>query len=465
MTGNFFATLESATHRERGSLELATMESIAFQLNDSFGKDLETVVQKYKDLVDSGVNQKVIKAAKPLHEELQKVIFKRLGIQVSLDTDSYIAATMPNTYIPHNPMIQDNIRWIFEDFQEIGAQDKLKKLKTGDSLGTVNAQTAKVTGWFSEQKVPLFINFKKLFKDFKMTVPEVTAIILHELGHDFEGIFYSANINTTNQVLAEVARHISDSDRGGDVKYIYNRLRAVNPAMTMDIAEGLSSKNRVVMNMALYRLVVGTTNSLMSNHVYDRTNFESTADQFASRFGYANALVSSLEKLEKYGGSEYQQSQEIFKGSIILMTLFGFWFILGAAMVFSLPGIGLVLGPLAMYICGIVIYAAYGTQRASQKDMTYDNIRDRYLRLRSQLVEFIKNQDLDRSVRERTLKQITDIDLIISEKKVFVSFLEKFNNKFFPSDRRAVIGIEFQQESERMIANDLFISASKLAIA
>lgn len=463
MTGNFFATLESATHRERGPLELVTMESIAFQLNDSFGKDLETVVQKYKDLVDSGVTQKVIAAAKPLHEELQKVIFKRLGIQVSLDTNSYLAATMPNTYIPHNPMVQDNIRWIFEDYDEIGGQDKLKKLKSGDSLGTVNSQTVKVTGWFSEQKAPLFVNFKKLFKDFKMTVPEVTAIILHELGHDFEGIFYSANINTTNQVLAEVARHISDNDRGGDVKYIYNRLRTVNPNMTMDIAEGLVSKNRVVMNMALYRLVVGTTNSLMSNHVYDRTNFESMADQFTARFGYASTLVSALEKLEKHGGGEYQMSQDIFTGSMILMSLFGFQFIIGGVLTFALPGIGLILGPLMMYICGVVIFAAYGTQRASRKDMTYDNIRDRYLRLRAQLVEVIKNQDLDRVTRERTLKQITDIDLIVSEKKVFVSFLEKFNNKIIPSDRRAVIGIEFQQESERMIANDLFISAGKLA--
>lgn len=462
ITKSFIASLESHRRLHAPSAVLYTPESIAFQKNDSFGPQLEAVVSKYKDLVDAGANQKAIRAAKELKVELEAVIFRRLGLSVSLITDGYLAATIPNVFIPHNPMIQDVAREFFEVWGK-GAQDKLEKLKNNTIVGTVNTETATVSGWFSQQKAPLFVNFKALFSSYGLTVPQVVAVILHELGHDFNAVIFSANINTTNQIVADIARHITSSDRGGDVNYIYAKLKLIDRKASKDIAEALASGNRVVLSVGTFRLLNLITQSVMNNHVYDRTSFEATSDQFVSRFGYGAFLFQALEALQR-DSSEYEQSKAAFAASAIALFMFG-WL----AWVYALVAL---FGPVLLKIpFGLLSYGfgklcliVLDANSVSGSDRTYDNLRDRYMRIRLQLVEMIKDPDIDRAAKTTLLEEIKLLDIAISQKKVFDNPITKMLLLVSSKDQRAEANIKLQRDIESLLANEMFVAANELQV-
>lgn len=457
------ATLEGISTRARVNAGHLTLESIAFQYNDPLGPQLEEIFQQYKDLVDAGAKSKVIASQKELKKELERVVYDRLGITVSLITDSNLAATMPNVFVPHNPVIQDRWRSFYQDYPGSAMKD-LEKLSSNDSLGTVNTETAKVSGWFSKQKCPLFLNMVMLFKEFKMTAAEVTAICLHELGHDFQAVIFSSNINTTNRIIADIAKHITSSDRGGDVNYVYVNLKKIDPKATKDLAEALLSKNKVVLSVATYRLMRLSAASLMSDSVYDRTNFESLSDQFAARFGYGKAFMTGMEKLEE-DYSEYKMLEVNYQDSLAAMlylSFLGLAFTIGSifAPVVGLKIYMLVIGALSAWVAGLI----YGANSESGMDRTYDNIRDRYLRIRLQHVEMIKNPDLPVETKTVLLEEIKTMDAIISQKKVFDNPIAKFALKFSSKDRSVTESIKMQRELEEMIANDIFVAAQQLQL-
>lgn len=459
LTKSFMATLEAYENKNPDPFCLITNESIAFQRNDMFGPNLETIIAKYESMVAAGANQKAIKEAKELHTSLEMLIKARLGIKAKIITDSYLAAVVPNVYVPHNPVIRDDIKHIYEILDDIAGQDKLRKMKNKAVIGTVNTQTAKISGWFSEQELPVYMNFRTLFKDCKLTIPEVTAVLLHELGHAFEAVVFCANVNTTNQIIADLVRHVDSKDYGGDVDYIYSRIKEISPDTTKDIADALASGNKVVMSVATYRLYNGVMKTLMSNKVYDRTGFEAIADNFTSRFGYGLQIIQGLEKLEgKF--PEYERSKQahfdtvmalIFNGVIAVGCLFG-----ALAGVASFPAV--IFGSMFAYLSKLI----FDTQRPSQKDMTYDNIKDRYIRVRNQLIEQIKDKELPAQAREALLDQIKTTDMIVANKRVFVGYLQKFAILAIPSDRRVVADIAIQQEIERIMSNDIFVAANRL---
>lgn len=458
-TATFMATLEAYQKKNPEPYAAATMESIAFQKNDPFGAKLESIIDRYKILIDAGASRKVIKESKDIHKDIIDAVKSRLGIKISLHTDSYLAATIPNIYIPHNAMVKDDIRWIFEDYDDIGGQKVLKKAPHLQNLGTVNTETAKVSGWFSEQEVPVFMNMYDLFKSLKMTSAEVTAVLLHELGHDFNGILFSSAVNTTNQVIADIIKHISDSDRGGDVNYIYHKAKKIDPKVEKDIAVGLASGNKVVMNIALYRLLVGSTETLMHNHIYDRTSYEALSDNFTSKFGYGFALVTGLEKLEDMY-PEYEASRNMTVDAVILLAHTGAAIIAG----FVALAKGLVLAAPIILLMGLLSAIIINSFRPSSKDMTYDNIRDRYIRIRNQLIEVIKDAELPIETRKTLLIQIEATDIIISSKKVYNPMLTQLFSKYNVKDQRVIRSIALQQDIEKMLANDIFVAANKLAL-
>lgn len=458
----FMATLESL-HKQNppAPKPVSTLEGIAFQENDQFGPDLEELVTQVEALIEAKAIKRGASIPKDMAGKFEALIFKRLGIKVELITNDSLAATIPNVFVPHNSLIREDIRWIYEMYEEIGAQHATRKLKDKSVMGNVDTAKAKVSGWFSDQVAPLFINFFDLITDYKMSPAEVTSIILHELGHDWAAIELSSNINQTNRILADVAKNIS-ADGTGDVEVIYRDIKRIYPAAERDIAEGLASGNNVVMSVSLYRLAVGTTQTLMFDGTYDKTTFEALADQFPARFGYSLASITSLEKLEAHY-SEYEMEQYVFGDAVTMFLHCSLLLIISGIMACTVAA--LIAPAILMALISIfVMKLSMNTQRISKKDMTYDNIRDRYTRSRNQLVERIKNRNINAAARKVLIEQIDAADEIIKRKQVFVSFIQKFTTNWLPSDKRAALSIEAQREVENMIANDIFVSANRLSL-
>jgi hypothetical protein len=187
------------------------------------------------------------------------------------------------------------------------------------------------------------------------------------------------------------------------------------------------------------------------------------SDQFATRFGYGLQLITGLEKFEdKY--SEYDASKDIYILLRNMMILTAITSVTGFCMMLSTQISAKIFGFLFGTFWAWATKVFLDTQRPSAKDMTYDNIRDRYMRIRNQIVELIKNPDLSVDVKTALLSEISAIDIIIEDKKVFRSSIERLVSSVIPSDRKAVVSIQQQREIEDMIANDIFVSAQRLSL-
>lgn len=452
---SFISTLEAFERRYPTKATIPTVEMIGFQKNDSFGPAMEEIVTKYQDLVKQGLSHKAIQSDQELKRSFEDLIFARFGLKVELITNNMLAAVIPNYYLENNPITSDYFRGWFKGSTDLPGVQDIKKM-VGKDLGTINMETAKVTGWFSKQSSPIFVNFKNLIDNYKVEAPEIVGIILHEIGHIFDAIAFLNRQHTGNRIIADVARYIEGNKEKPDVDYVYKEIKKVDPKATRDIAEGLVSGNAPVMGVTLYRLAIGQMQSSMSDDTYDRVQFEAMSDVFATRFGYGPMVVSGLEKFESVY-SDYENSA-IRALSMVQMT--ASW-LLTLASVLTIP-----MGPF-VFVIRVVVLAivawVIGTNTGSRGIFRlYDNTAQRYARIRNQIVEQIKNPELEPDLRRNLLQQIETIDAIIEGKKTFSFIFDRIMDSINPKDRNAKNSIESQQRIESMIANDLFVQSARL---
>lgn len=438
-----------------------TLEMIGFQVNDRFGPELEALISKVKDLVDQKVPVKILKKD-PVISEIQDLVFKRLGLKIELHINSHLAATIPNSFVPHNTIHYEYAReWLMGQEPKITPGGSALS-KSGDGIkGYIDLKNARVSGWFSTQVAPVYLKFHELFNELKCTPAEVAGFLLHELGHIWDAIEYLSRVQTTNQVLADVAKHIQVKDRAKDVQYVYRELRKVDPQVSEDVAQALCSDQAVVMGPALQRLTVGVVQSLLKDKTYDRTSFEQTSDQFATRFGYGEALITGLQKFEKVHSSEDMAAFRT--GSLHVLFFMGLmdtcFFIAGL-----MAGVG-VAAVIGGFYAALMFYILTKTTGESGKIRLYDDKKNRYLRIRNQMVEQIKDEDLPQALRRNLLAQITLADDVVKSCKHQDNIYDRVANVVFTKDRRAKESILEQQRLEEMVANDLFVKANRLALA
>lgn len=436
-----------------------TMEAIAFQYNDPFLPQLEEVVKEYMELVKADTPEKVIEGNKDLKDRFSKLVMDRLGLNVYLITNSHLAATMPNVYVSHSAVVRDAMREYFKMDPSNSGQTLLNVKADGSKLGTVNFEKAKVTGWFSEQPVPVFINFIELMKMADFTSGEITAIIAHELGHDFEGVAQASRINSSNQVIADVVRYIGQKRKEADVTYVYRELRKLDPELEKETVDGLINGDTVVMGISAYRVVQGCVQSLSGSKVYDRTTYEALSDSFATRFGYGAQLATGLDKLIN--------TPSRFVLNILMTYLTTAGFITLIVNLFQLLRRVAAGDATFNILIGIIqravgVYVIAKMNRVTTEDYVYDRDTDRFNRIRQNLIESLKNPAIDKATRVAVLEQIEAADKAMKNSKTLPNPVQIALMGVFASDRNAKTAIDGQKQIERLLANDLFIKSSKL---
>lgn len=452
------APVEVQTRRQ-----IPTLESIAFQKNDRFGPDLEAVMIKYQELVKQGTPARIIEADKDLKDEFSKIVKDRLGLTVYLITNSWLAATYPNAYVRHNAVLTTGAREYTDIDPSASGITSLLAKPDKFVMGTVNTEKAKVTGWLSEQPVPIFMNFIQLMEEADYSSAELTGICLHELGHIFDAAAMATRTNTTNQILSDVVRHIVDKRRGADVEYVYRELKSLDPTLEKETIAGLLSGEATVMGVSAYRLIQGTIRSLSGSSVYDRTSSEAMADSFATRFGYGTALVTGLERSDSTAMrilSDVGIQLMLGLGVVMLIKLL----ILVAQLVAAgTLGKALLLFISAMYSYALKMILGFNQLRLSNDAYVYDKGIDRYERVRKNLMETIKDPAVDKDTKTALLLQLKSLEDIIKNRIDVPEIVQKLVSSIFASDRRASTSVAAQKQMETLIANDLFMAAAKLS--
>lgn len=431
----------------RRSAKIMANESIATQI-DGFGERLEGL---FKIIVDE-INSGALKHPRDFENNvillrISEAIEERLGIKVKFITNTELAAIMPFYSNKNHIFLNDFFRGNFD----LHDQNKVLKEIAGKK-GTVNLEEARVGGIFSEYVHPLYLNIYQLVQSFKMTPSMLTGILLHELGHAFYACYYSDRTDENNQVLASIARHLMNREKG-DIEYVYREVSKFYKDVTKEDADKIVNGPRIVAGAVWFKIAVGSVKSLYGEKTYNQTAFEQRADNFASRFGYGKALTLALDNLpvEIFARST---SAAVF---IALYNSLAFiaTFMLAASMFFvGAIGHAIVLG------CMWIVFL--NLSREDVRDHTYDNLSVRYKRIRHDIIDQLKNPDLPNSKVRELIDMISVSDAAISGVKNYKSLPEVLANFVFSGSRNASQAINQQQLIEALSNNDLFVKAAEI---
>ena len=437
----------------RKSIYRIAKENILFQNNDSFGYKLEAVITEIREKLKDKEN-----ISNEL-KQIEEIVFNRLKMKIKLKVKGGpVAATAP--FIVSSMHALYNYRFqnipFFRLFNLNLNNGSLGKLN--DKTGFIDYDKVELGGAFSEQQTVVWIDFPELFSTYKLTTPEITAVLLHELGHVFHIFSYSVKLETTNSVLNEIVKAKTES-RQLRQDVVYKKLKTINPELREKEVDSLLSGTGVAGSVEWIRLVTGSDSNLVKsqtfNSKYDNTTSERLADDFASKFGYGKHVMLALEKFPSQSYTEqpfYQLNQLIFELASMVATY-------GIGV--SLLGIAPVV--MVTTIASFVLLKLSNSGEDS-KDYTYDNGFRRYKRIRNSIIEIIKDPDLDKVTVNNYINAIEIIDSVLAKTTNKEDIYDLIMNYIYPKSKNTAEHILQQQELEDLANNDIFLRAAQLRI-
>jgi len=423
---------------------LLAMEMIEHQ-TDNFGKDIEGIVIEIFDALKNFNKELFTK----LINKLEKTIFTRTGLKTKIITNSDLFATMPLYLNENHVFLADFFRGSIGEI--IPEQNKFIK-EAINKKGFVNLAKAKVGGMFSDYSHNLYINFE-LAQKYNFTPPESTAAILHEIGHLFTACEYSDRIDTTNQILADISKHITDKN---NTTYVFKELKSISPDLKEDDIKALMGDDKVIAGRAFFIVAFGIVKHQLEYQKYDETSFEQLSDSFSARFGYGRESLLCLERISTISGSYEKHKSESFATSIIQIIRT----IILLSLIVTFLSISI---PLVM-IFSSILFLNIWLSGDNYSDLTYDELKIRYKRIRMTYIDKLKKLDLDKKVISKLLTDIKFMDDIIADTYIFNPINRVISNFLFSSSRNAKNSISNQQLMEDLAFNDLFIKSAELKI-
>lgn len=436
------------------TLKNTVMEAIDFQ-NGDFGKELEKHIEALQSITEF----------KDKYDSKEVTILTRL-IQDSIKT--YTGLTISITFVEgfsasvffNQLLFRNNLSDKAKLFASSSAKEIIKEAKKFSYGGSVNIKNGTVSGYYESKEFVSVICigegfFNSTFKDTKkyFSPAEVTAILLHEVGHVFTNIEYASRMITTNQALAAISKSLLDQDTQKEREIII-KAAGLLVCKDEDVFSGMEEINDQKITSIVFIDRLNKHKSELGGYKYDKTSIEYLSDQFANRHGYGRHFIFALEKLNAVNGMISNRLISNIQIARIICNLI----LLPYFMAF---GLGFIASFLLVALS--TIRSSYsGTY--SDRDFTYDILKTRYLRVREDLIQQLKSNKLDKVIRDNVLQELEAIDNIIATlKDIDETFFEKVSAFFSKKNRDIKNSIQLQRELEELSANNLFVSSAKLS--
>ena len=424
----------------------AALESIQFQKTGLF-KDITECVKKIRTLNKNQKDSAYYNSAEV--NSLSAVIEKYTGVLFE-----FVDGEGPAVFVPRlaQTVLDDSemliqISEMYDDFEvNYDLQRVLKTLNAQAVNGTVDLKNSKVTGIFTKIKCKMILpknyTHNKSFLD-----EELAAVILHELGHVFTSFEYLSRTATTNQALSIMLRMMDKTVRDEDRKMVFAKAKE---KLKMD--EGsykliTDEKNKNVVTLVVMNERIQQSKSELGQSIYDINSCEYLADQFAARHGAGRYLVSALDKLIEHDSDSGNYFAMLIGGIFVFLTPLSI-------------ATGVFVSLIAIVFIGLV------AKSYSDVGSTYDNNHARLSRIKHQMIQRLKEPNVDKDEKETIVKYIQEIDPVINK---YVNDTNlKLRNKiafFFSSDhKRAYEYTVLQKELEALGNNDLYVMSEKLKL-
>lgn len=430
--------------KRRVSLELIDAQ------NDDWGKHAEIACEA----IIAHVNKESMTDGKRLIKTIPEIklladmIFKRFGIRVEfIHSSTGVMGVLPMILNKYHVFLNK----VLHGFEGINSQEAILS-GWQDRKGSIDLKKAKVSGIFSEYTHQFFINLPFIVKNLNFTASEMVGCMLHEIGHLFNNYEYSDRLESTNVILAQLSTELKNNTDSKKIDYVFKQYLDITQQEKIDI--DIHNSNRIILGGQLVANYFSYVKSQWPVAKYDETGSEVAADAFASRFGYGKEIVIALDKIERlYGMHRSKITLGIAGGIYDIINL-------GIPLALSLTLLSLGAIPVGLLWLGITGLALYGSG-ADLKDMTYDDLKDRYIRIRQQCVQMLKDSDVDPKTAKDLLEQIYAMDAVIKSTGYFKPMTAKISNLVFSRHRQANDSIQLQRMLEELAHNDLFIRSAE----
>lgn len=410
-----------------------SLEGIDHMKDSNFGPQLEKCftelhvksVVKDIDFVNTGFKE-IIKE------------YTNLNVEVTTE-DSYNAYVFPPDLNKNNVIIEKWRRKFYENLD----WDAFVK---GSSIieGVVDLKEGKVHGDFTKFHISIVIGSSLVNKYSVLTPAEITAIVLHELGHVLAYFEMLSRMTRTNYILNEGVRRLSNADnREERIKLLKDIENVTNTTIqNKETIAGFKQSQEVYKTIVVSNSVQESKQDLNLN-MYDSRSFEQLADNYASRIGYALPLATGLAKLYKMHGDKDYLSPQMNILFCILRTL-GLIFLIAVNPVQGL------------FILGCILLGG------SPLNVTYDPLKQRITKIKQQVNDALKDQKMSLKQKKIYVDEYDEMNKILSELHDNLDVYEAIWAYVFPWGRKQRTDIEAQQQLETLFNNDLFSLSAKM---
>jgi hypothetical protein len=406
------------------------LEAIQVQ-NDLFFKELTLAFQRMR-------TEKAYEGDALKRIGFAEIIKRHTGLKVNFkveknnDINAYVIPPMVDK---NNPLIYD---WWKPHIDNTDVKKFIKARRSDIIKGSVDLKSGKVSGIFSEIEHSLTV-YKGLCESTLLCDEERAAVCLHEVGHLFTYYEFLGHTLTTNVILHAATQAFFKSDD------VIKRTQVLDEAckaldISLDDPEALvKCESKEVFQTVVLRKAILEAKSSLGSNIYDLTATEALADQYAIRQGAGRFLATGLDKIHRhYGGdSSYMSTGMHIFATVIRVILF---------FALIIPTAGLILLVLLL----------------NPAMKLYDDPGARLGRMKRELVASLKQKDLPADQRKAIVDDIEAVDALlknIDDKRTLMQF---FYTSILPSGRKQYEQLRFQVELEKLVNNQLFVTAEKL---
>jgi len=422
--------LKKAVFNPKVDRLLPSLESlIQPQLNDNF----------VDNLIDT-IDARYALGERHFVQELEKLFKDRFNIPINFRWDKDYASFTIGFIGNALGDMSDNDFIINMVAGELGISSKtlkkeLDKIKKEDIR--IDLQRVKVYG-YDTKFTYIFMDKNMMEKNYYLTSKEIAGILLHEMGHIFTFIYYSANIFRNSFDLIESLQLYSN----GEIK------RAKDILITSD---DKNKKYDVLVKRRLEDLnlyIKEFGNFILGMQGEDTLNrvAENEADEFAIKFGLGEALASALKKILVDDAliNTYKRAYNIAVYVYIIILVFMMLKALILALPLVIPVIlltGVISAPISisllalklMVVFGIlnIVGKLFGYMGMGGEEFKYETIKNRIERVKRNIIKMLRTYKLDKEVKDRLIKQIDGIE----------SYLKVIKDKLLDTNIITLLGL------------------------
>jgi len=314
-------TLANLLSKQKVSI---STEMISPQYNDYV---VHLLVKQFNLLIDTCVSNSLFgqniyrsKLSITIINEIDSILFKRFGIKFEhiygKNSGYAVMSVPPKKFNVLKDDIEENydiIKRLLKDDTTEHKKDINKKLnfekdvnivmkswvKSVDLLEkqlnakevTINLSKATIEKLPEDYLVYLLSDFSVLIHDCKLSARELTAVLLHEVGHEYTHMEYSLRTVRNTAVLVDTI----NAELKDDVSF-----KEAIDITYRKVYDGKDDSNNTITGVLRLLDTYVKSTFIMGENTHSKTDSEQLADQFAGRFQLGMELTTAVGKLNAY---------------------------------------------------------------------------------------------------------------------------------------------------------------------